>query len=557
MSKNKNRKRRSVLAALLLVASIFFGTVWNPDCAQAATGKGDYYIKINKGTNVVTVYKQDGTPYTAFTCSIGYSTPTGTFYTPAKYRWWTLDGPSYGQYCTRITGGFLFHSVWYYSQTKNSQSYVQYNKLGTTASHGCCRLTVAAAKWIYDNCPLGTKVIIFNGTAKNDPLGKPQTIQVKVSGSRTMGWDPTDPDKDNPYETRSTKPVIKVSKKVLDCGSEFGDGNMTCKDSGGFDITDWVKMTGTVDTKTIGTYPVTYSVIDSFGRTAELNVTYKVVDKKAATLTGVRTTLAKPYGSTRDMRAGLKAKNASGDDLTSKIHVYIKAPGRKEYKEYKRREYTFTKEGVYQVKYTVTNPNSGKTTTVKQEITVIDNESPVLASTDEWSAITDVKAGSEMYWSDLMKGVKASLQSGRSIADTVKITITTPAGKTKTLKKDQSYVFSNAGEYMLTYTVVNPDASKSKRTVTQTRTLTVLEEQKPEEPVDENQPGDTTDGTQTENDTEQTPADDSANGTQTGDNAGQTSSDDSANGTQTGDNEGQTPVGDSTNGTQTSNTTGE
>lgn len=495
MKKNNYRKRSSFLIAMLLVVSILFGTVGNVETAHAATG--NYYLKINKGTNVVTVYTKDGKPYTAFTCSTGYATPVGTFYTPAKYRWWTLDGPSYGQYCTRITRGFLFHSVWYYHQTKNSQSYTQYNKLGTTASHGCCRLTVAAAKWIYDNCPVGTKVIIFNGSSKDDPLGKPKTIKVKGYS----GWDPTDPDKNNPYKTKSTKPVIKVSSKVLDLGSKFGDGNMTCKDSGGFDITDWVNMTGKVNTNKLGTYPVTYSVIDSFGRTATLDVTYKVVDKKAATLTGVRTTLAKKYGSTRDMRAGLKAKNAAGTDLTDQIHVYIKAPGRKEYTEYKRSEYTFTKTGVYLVKYTVTNPNSGKTTTVKQKITVVDRESPVLTSNDDWTEISVAKAGSQMSWSKLMKGVKASLQSRKNITDTAKITITTPSGKTKTIKKDQSYTFSEAGSYTLTYTVANPDAPRSRRTVTQTRSLTVKEEQMPEEPVDDTtddtQTGENTDGTQT------------------------------------------------------------
>ena len=109
MRRNKNRKRSALLLALLLTASILLGHVWSAEQVQAATG--NYYIKINKGTNVVTVYMQDDTPYTAFTCSIGNATPLGTFHTTAKYRWWTLDGPSYGQYCTRITGSILFHSV--------------------------------------------------------------------------------------------------------------------------------------------------------------------------------------------------------------------------------------------------------------------------------------------------------------------------------------------------------------------------------------------------------------------------------------------------------------
>ena len=125
-------------------------------------------------------------------------------------------GPSYGQYCTRIHGGILFHSVWYYQKDKRTQSTVQFNKLGQTASHGCVRLSVADAKWIYDNCALRTKVTVYS--SKNPgPLGKPKGI--KVSTSRRMYWDPTDPDKKNPY--RKQKATISISSKKA-ATAEYG-----------------------------------------------------------------------------------------------------------------------------------------------------------------------------------------------------------------------------------------------------------------------------------------------------------------------------------------------
>lgn len=479
MGNNTSKKKSAFLIALLLTASILLGSVWNVQHVQAATG--DYYIKINKGTNVVTVYKQDGTPYTAFTCSTGYATPVGTFHTMARYRWWTLDGPSYGQYCTRITGSILFHSVWYYQQTKNSQSYTQYNKLGTTASHGCCRLTVSAAKWIYDNCPVGTKVIIFNGSAKDDPLGKPKTIKVKGYS----GWDPTDPDEDNPYKTKSTKPVITVSKKTIAYGSKFGDGNMSCKDSGGFDATDWVKMTGKVNTKKIGSYPVTYSIIDSFGRTATKKVTYKVVDNKPAKLTGVKEAITKECGNTRNMLVGLKAKDAAGVDLTSKISVYIKAPESDSYEKCADTRYTFTEVGTYYVKYIIKNPNNGLKTTKKQTITVTDTQPPVLICKNDWSEICLTKIDRELYWDDLMKDVTATLSSGKDITDEVEITITAPSGECVTILESQCYTFHEIGTYTLVYKATNPNAGKFAKTVEQTRSLTVTDETQAEVVLDE------------------------------------------------------------------------
>lgn len=483
MGKNRSRKRSAALLAFLLALSMLFSIAANVTSASAAEKK--YYIKINKGTNVVTVYESDGTPYVAFTCSAGYATPVGTFHTMARYRWWTLDGPCYGQYCTRITGSILFHSVWYYqNQAPSTQSYVQYNKLGTLASHGCCRLTVAACKWIYENCPIGTEVRIFNGSSKDDPLGKPKTI--KVSGY--SGWDPTDPNPSNPYKTKSTKPTITVSKRTLALGDKFGDGYMTCKDSGGFDITSWVKMTGTVNMKKVGSYPVTYWVIDSFGRTATKKVTYKVVDKSSATLTGVKEKLTKEYGSSRNMLVGLKAKNYAGTDLTDKIEVYVKAPGSSKYVKCKKMDYTFDKVGTYRVQYTVKNPGNGKKTTKKQTIVVKDTKAPVFSSESDWENLSlsmnpEKPDAQTLFWDDLMEGISAKLRSGTDLTDEVTIKITAPNGKSVTIVEGQSYTFAEEGTYKLVYTTKNTtkNAKGKYALAKQIRELTV-------EPVTEEQP---------------------------------------------------------------------
>ena len=158
--------------------------------------QSSYYIKVNRKACTVTVYAKDGNngyiiPVKRFACSVGKPntpTPVGTFYTPAKYRWHTLMGPSYGQYCTRITGNILFHSVAGKNMTSYNLNAKDYNMLGQPASHGCVRLCVRDAKWIYDNCALKTKVTIYDSNNPG-PLGKPNTI--KIPAGQT--WDPTDP----------------------------------------------------------------------------------------------------------------------------------------------------------------------------------------------------------------------------------------------------------------------------------------------------------------------------------------------------------------------------
>lgn len=164
-----------------------------------------YYLVVNKSTNTVTVYQADGTgeyciPVKSMICSCGNATPSGTYNTTNQYRWRYLVGDVYGQYATRITGHILFHSVPYLRQSEDSLQYEEYNKLGTTASHGCIRLTVADSLWIYQNCPSGTKVTLTSRPAMGDPLGRP-AAQTIPTDSPNRGWDPTDPVEGNPWTT--------------------------------------------------------------------------------------------------------------------------------------------------------------------------------------------------------------------------------------------------------------------------------------------------------------------------------------------------------------------
>ena len=120
--------------------------------------------------------------------------------TPVNYDWRLLAGPSYGQYATRIWDSYLFHTVPYYSQHKDDIEYDQFNQLGTQASLGCIRLLVCDVKWIYDNCPIGTRVVIYDNADDPGPMGKPGTIYTDPTDESKRGWDPTDPDSANPWD---------------------------------------------------------------------------------------------------------------------------------------------------------------------------------------------------------------------------------------------------------------------------------------------------------------------------------------------------------------------
>ncbi len=180
-----------------------------------------YYIKINVEANVVTIYKKDSsgnytTPVKAMICSVGTATPTSGVYTISdKYTWRLLQGGVYGQYACRITGHILFHSVPYISKDKSTLEWWEYDKLGTAASLGCIRLTVADAKWIYDNCVSGTQVEFYESSDPG-PLGKP-TAQKISDDTEVRNWDPTDPDENNPWtEYLANKVAEEASTNVVE-----------------------------------------------------------------------------------------------------------------------------------------------------------------------------------------------------------------------------------------------------------------------------------------------------------------------------------------------------
>lgn len=176
--------------------------------------KAKYYIIVNYGSNVVTVYEKDAdgnytVPVKAMVCSCGTATPRGGTYKLTSYRtrWQALFGGVYGQYSVPIVGNILFHSVPYLTKfDPSSLEYWEYDKLGTSASAGCIRLTVIDAIWIYNNCGAGTYVE-FSASAAN-PLGKPSARKIS-SYIDERGYDPTDPVEGNPWRNvKEPEPVV-------------------------------------------------------------------------------------------------------------------------------------------------------------------------------------------------------------------------------------------------------------------------------------------------------------------------------------------------------------
>ena len=102
-------------------------------------------------------------------CSSGVSsspTRTGVFKLKSyRVRFGLFKNTSvYAQYWSQIDGRMYFHSI-LYTDRKAETYNTSFNNLGNRASHGCIRLSVPDARWIWYNAAPGTTVVVRKGSS--------------------------------------------------------------------------------------------------------------------------------------------------------------------------------------------------------------------------------------------------------------------------------------------------------------------------------------------------------------------------------------------------------
>lgn len=196
----------------------------NSSNASTKNNTMPYYIKVNYGAQVVTIYKKDANgdytvPVKAMICSTGTATPkSGVYSIPGRWTWGALFGKTpgeyvYSPYCVKITGNILFHSVPYIRKGDNaSLEYWEYDNLGKAASAGCIRLKMEDLIWLYNNCANGTKVEFYSSSDPG-PKGKPSAKKISSYPDYLRNWDPTDPNPNNPWKNYKETEITNTNDK--------------------------------------------------------------------------------------------------------------------------------------------------------------------------------------------------------------------------------------------------------------------------------------------------------------------------------------------------------
>lgn len=160
------------------------------------TDPDKYYILLDLKNQIVTVFEKDENgEYTKvvrrFICTTGKSgtgavdpetgekdegmpTPKGIWKIGGHERFgeFTAFRGTYAQYWTQIVDGNYFHSIMYSKQDVNTLQSGAFRSLGNNVSHGCVRLYVEDAKWLYYYACPGTTIKVSNSEPSNKEMKK-------------------------------------------------------------------------------------------------------------------------------------------------------------------------------------------------------------------------------------------------------------------------------------------------------------------------------------------------------------------------------------------------
>ena len=301
--KSKKFKNTAItILEILVVAGIIFGGLMfaqskvSKDSSTATnnTGKNvseeetkkdnksnDYFIKINKKLKSVIIYqyskdKKSKEQIKVFRSSIGNDVPDGKFKIGKKYSWLNIY-QGWHKYNSELGSGIWIHSAIYGDKSDDRISKTSYEAIGKSKASGkSVILSAKDAAWIYEHCKENTEVSIAKGK-KSDKLSvSPEPI---ASTYKYCGWDPTDPDKKNPYRKIKNGKIVKgLSTVTIEKGHEPNyRSNLIGLNKKGKNITGKLKY-NQIDYSRVGTYKVKYKYKAPNGTKYSITQNIKVVD---------------------------------------------------------------------------------------------------------------------------------------------------------------------------------------------------------------------------------------------------------------------------------------
>lgn len=206
------------------------------------TDPSKYYILLDLNNQIMTVYEKDGgEEYTKIVrqmlCSTGKTaidealklidpenkdnvpkpTARGIYKTGGHELFGKFPefSGTYARYWTQIVANNFMHSIMFSKQNVNSLQSSPYRNIGRNVSHGCVRMYVEDAQWMYYNIPPGTTINVSDKEKRNSALKK--TLKKKMSFSEYNKYQKTITDQPMPPNLTATV-IVDKAKLLNGCG---------------------------------------------------------------------------------------------------------------------------------------------------------------------------------------------------------------------------------------------------------------------------------------------------------------------------------------------------
>ena len=241
-------------------------------------------------------------------------------------------------------------------------------------------------------------------------------------------------------QTAPTITILGDNPVTIEAGSTYTDAGATATDNYNNDVTADITTASTVDSNTIGSYTVTYTVNDASGNQATAVRTVIVEDSTPPTITLIGSNPASVEVGNSYSDAGATATDAYDGDLTSSITTTSNV--------------NINTVGSYTVTYTVTDSSSNSATATRT-VNVVDTTAPVI--TISGANPVDVDLGTT--YNDAGATATDAYDGDLTASITVSSNVDT----------------NTVGTYTVTYTVSDAAGNQA----TETRTVNVVDNNNP------------------------------------------------------------------------------
>ena len=234
------RRVFSILCAVLVLVSVLIV----PGRANAMDElKNDdpdkYYILLDLRNEIVTVFEKDENgEYTKvvrrFLCSSGRTdvdeadpedeatpTPRGIWKIGGRERFGKFANfsGSYARYWVQIVGSIYFHSLLYSKRSIDALERQPYGEMGSKVSHGCVRLYVEDARWLYYYACPGTTIEVSASEPSNKEMKR--ALKSKISFSEYNAFQKTITDESEELPNPHAWVTVEGARLRKGCGNAF------------------------------------------------------------------------------------------------------------------------------------------------------------------------------------------------------------------------------------------------------------------------------------------------------------------------------------------------